>query len=46
MTISNQARPAQTGFDRLKPDSNRPRPVPIGFDRLKPDQTGSKRTRP
>ncbi|EPJ17275.1 hypothetical protein CP02DC21_1847 [Chlamydia psittaci 02DC21] len=39
MTRSNQARPVQTGFDGLKPDSNRTRPAQTCFDWLKKTQT-------
>ncbi|EPP30323.1 hypothetical protein CPC197_2320, partial [Chlamydia psittaci C1/97] len=37
MTRSNQATPAETGFDRLKLDSNRTRPAQTCFDWLKKD---------
>ncbi|EPJ22098.1 hypothetical protein CP08DC60_1359 [Chlamydia psittaci 08DC60] len=39
MTGSNQTRPSQTGFDRLKPvltSSNQTRPAQTRPDRLKP----------
>ncbi|EPJ28066.1 hypothetical protein CP09DC78_1125 [Chlamydia psittaci 09DC78] len=43
MTGSNQTRPSQTGFDRLKPVltcSNHTSQAETGFDRLKPVLTG------
>ncbi|EPJ17615.1 hypothetical protein CP02DC14_1757 [Chlamydia psittaci 02DC14] len=37
MTRSNQAGPAQTNFDRLKPGSNRTKTAQTSFDGLKPE---------